>query len=498
MAKRTAIIDLGSNSMRMAIFERTSRWAFFTLGEYKSKVRLAQGGYEKDGRISEASMKKAVDSFGEFVQIAKSSNCRKIFAVGTSALRDAPNGKELIKEVNARYNINLKVINGKTEAIYGAVAATNLIAPYKNAITIDIGGGSTELALINEGNITKAISLDIGTVRLKELFYDNKNLDKLKFFLNKTIEKIPEDFKCKNIIAIGGSLRALSSAIISQSKYPLDVLHGFEYKFEQYYDFLEQIANSAVLDLNRFYIKKERFDTIREGAHIFLAVAKKICAKKIITSGVGVREGVFLSDFLRLSTDIKKSLTSTDIKIKANRFPNGLNPNLKSILDRYTQKEKSNITKYAKDIFMALKPLHNLDDAFSKHIITASKLCDIGAKIGFYSDHKNSAYIVLNSLNFGFTHEEKILIATIIGTNGKKNIYEYEKYKNLLPSENTIRWLSFMLYLAKALSINKSNLKLDFELDSQALKIKGAKELYLAKDEIKKLAKPDIFAITFS
>ena len=56
MAKRTAVIDLGSNSMRMAIFERTSRWAFFILGEYKMRVRLGEGGYEEGGMISQKSM----------------------------------------------------------------------------------------------------------------------------------------------------------------------------------------------------------------------------------------------------------------------------------------------------------------------------------------------------------------------------------------------------------------------------------------------------------
>ena len=96
MAKRTAVIDLGSNSMRMAIFERTSRLAFFILAEYKTKVRLGEGGYGSNNEISESSMEKALKAFSEFSNIIKSYKCNKILCVGTSALRDAPNANVLI------------------------------------------------------------------------------------------------------------------------------------------------------------------------------------------------------------------------------------------------------------------------------------------------------------------------------------------------------------------------------------------------------------------
>ena len=102
MAKRTAVIDLGSNSMRMAIFERTSRWAFFILGEYKMRVRLGEGGYEEGGMISQKSMQRALEAFLEFKSIAKSYKCSKILCVGTSALRDAPNAAELISMIKNR------------------------------------------------------------------------------------------------------------------------------------------------------------------------------------------------------------------------------------------------------------------------------------------------------------------------------------------------------------------------------------------------------------
>ncbi|MBE3605919.1 Ppx/GppA family phosphatase [Campylobacter sp. RM13119] len=480
MAKRTAVIDLGSNSMRMAIFERTSRWAFFILGEYKMKVRLGEGGYGSNNEISAQSLQKAYEAFSEFKNIAKSYKCGKILCVGTSALRDAPNSSELISLIRKKLDIGIKVIDGKKEATYGAIAANNLLSPIKEAVTIDIGGGSTELARISNSKIIDTISLDIGTVRLKELFAKNKS--EISTFVQNISKQIPPHFKSQNIIAIGGSLRAISTAIITKTNYPLNTLHGFSYKLSDQKNFIQSIINADYDDLNKFLIKKDRHDTIREGAQIFLTIANALEAKTVHTSGVGVREGVFLSDFLRPSL----------------KFPQNLNPSVKSLQDRFMPTANKNIIRYAKEIFLALAPIHELNESYLEHLLTAARLFNIGQEIGFYGDHQNSAYLVLNGLNFGFTHEQKTLIAAIIGTNGKKTVYEYERYKALLPKQEHVRWLSFILTLAKILDLNCSGTKLKFELIAHTLQIYGAKNLIMSKEEIKKLAKPELFAICFA
>ena len=268
---------------------------------------------------------------------------------------------------------------------------------------------------------------------------------------------------------------------MSKNLYPLSSLHGFCYKLSDEQAYIESIANVSVLELNKFPIKKDRYDTIREGAHIFLALAKALNAKNVITSGVGVREGVFLKDFLRPSI----------------KFPENFNPSVKSLQDRFILSCNKAVARYAKDIFVALKKLHGLNDSYLETLLIAAKLHNVGQEIGFYGDHKNSAYIILNALNYGFSHEQKALIAAVIGTNGKKNIYEFEKYKNLLPKAECVRWLSFILALAKALDITCEKLNLSFEFSGHTLKIEGAKEFAMAKEEIKKIAKPEIFAISF-
>src|SRR5660397_1492 len=88
MAKRTAIIDIGSNSARMVVYEKSSRFAFHLLTEVKSRVRIGEGAYKCEGLLQEVPMQRAFDALSDFVSIIKSLKCHKTFCVATSALRD--------------------------------------------------------------------------------------------------------------------------------------------------------------------------------------------------------------------------------------------------------------------------------------------------------------------------------------------------------------------------------------------------------------------------
>ncbi|CZE46779.1 Ppx/GppA phosphatase family protein [Campylobacter geochelonis] len=482
MSRRVAVIDLGSNSARMAIFERTSRLGFYILGEYKMKVRLGEGAYENEGVLQADAMQKCLAAFIEFKKLITRYKVNKVLAVGTSALRDAPNSKTFINMVK-KLGINLKVIDGDMEAYYGGFAASNLLFNLKEATTIDIGGGSTELAHIVNGKVVETLSLNVGTVRLKELFFDKKELKGLEAFIQETLNLVPKSFKCDNIIAIGGSLRAISSAIMQIKNYPLNIVHGFSYKYADFSDLIERISVAKTLELNQFPIKKDRYDTIRGGAYIFKKVVEFLGAKSVQTSGVGVREGVFLTNLIG----------------KNAKFPANFNPSLKSVQDRFIVDARPNIAKFAKGIFEVLSELHGIDESYKKDLITASKLLNIGLKIGFYSKHTHANYIILSTLNYGYTHKQKALIATIIKLHGKKSLEgeEFLKLNELLPPAKSVIWLGFMLELARVLD-EADTTNISFEFSNSTLQIYGLKDAIFVKDSVKKMLKPAIFAITFN
>lgn len=486
MSKKVAVIDLGSNSARMVIFERTSRLGFYIIGEFKSKLRLGSKSYETDGLIQNDGMQKGLQTFVEFKKLIKRYKVSKVLAVGTSALRDAPNSKDFINLISKKCSINLKIITGEEEAIFGAIAAINLLQPIKNATTIDIGGGSTELALIQSGRVKKAISLNIGTVRLKELFFDkdiSAKTNDMQNFINDILNNIPNDFKNENIIAIGGSLRAISNAIMENLNYPLKTVHNFSYNFNKYEDFITNIITAQEQQLQNMKIKKDRFDTINAGAFIFKNFVNFLGAKTIFTSGVGVREGVFLKNLMP----------------KNPKFPKNFNPSLTSILDRFNKEQGANVAKIAVKIFKTLKPIHNIEDVYINELQVAAKLCNVGNKISYYSMHNHTGYIVLNALNFGFSHKQKALISTIIQLHGKKSIQDSNDCKNLielLPNDNVVTWLSYILEMSKILDKSNEN-NILFELNNFNLEICGIKSDLIIKDNLKKLNKPTDFLIIF-
>lgn len=485
MAKRTAVIDIGSNSARIVVFEKTSHLAFHMIKEVKSQVRIGEGAYENGGVLQDIPLKRAFDALASFKNIIKTLKCHKILCVATSAFRDAPNSSEFTNKVKRELGIHIKIIDGIKEAYYGGIAAINHLKPIDEAVTMDIGGGSTELALIRENKIVDTISLDIGTVRLKELFLD-KHADEedLKAFVKKNVNALPKSFHTKKLIVIGGTTRYLSKLIMAKIKYPIQTVHAFEYRLGEHIDLINNIKNSQTTNLKDFGIKKDRIDTIREGLYIFDAISTKLKTEHVITSGVGVREGVYLSDLLRNTNHI---------------FNPTFKLSLKSIIDRFEIKDIQNnsAVKCSANLFDALEYIHQIDARYKKELEISAKLYNIGIKLNFYQKNLHGFYFILNNLNYGFSHREKILIAILIKYHMKKlpSSEDIAIYQDLLPDINIVNWLSFILSLTNCLHEDLVNANFEFEYKNHTLTIKSSKKLNLTKECIKKLAKPASFAI---
>jgi exopolyphosphatase/guanosine-5'-triphosphate,3'-diphosphate pyrophosphatase len=485
MAKITAVIDIGSNSARMIVCQKSSRYAFHIIHEAKSRVRISQDCYEHGGVLQEFAMQRAIKALQDFKEIAKSLKCKKILCVATSALRDAPNRQEFIHKVKKEVGINIKVIDGRKEAYLGGLAALNLLPMQDEAVTIDIGGGSTELALMQNGKIIQTLSVDLGTIRLKELFYDKKaNYRELESYIKEKLSLIPPIFKTKKAIAIGGTARAISKLLMPKD-YPLKTLHAYEYDLSSNVDLLKKISSSSILKLKKYNIKKHRIDTFREGVGIFVNVLEFLGIQRVITSGVGVREGVYLSDLLRSSNL---------------RFPQNFNPSLRSLSDRFLiNKEYANRLKIdALKLFDILKVKHKIDDRYKEELKAAAKLSSIGSSINYYRNNEHSFYLILNGLNYAYTHSQKLLIAFITLYQNKKLPKEehLSEYLGLLPQMSTVQWLSFILALSKCIHKNLSKVDYEFSFEEDTLTIKAKdKKCYLSSECIKELYKPFPIAI---
>ncbi len=486
MAKRTAIIDIGSNSVRMVLFERTSRFAFHLLHEVKSRVRISEAAYENGGNLQEAAMERAIRALRDFSAISDAYGVRKTLCVATSAVRDAPNRTAFIKRVRRELGINVKVIDGTREAYLGGIACANLLPP-GDAVTIDIGGGSTELALIRDGGVAETHSLDLGTVRLKELYFDRGDRAGAVACIDRALEALPK-CDCGHAFGIGGTFRALARSLLKKSRHPLRKMHGYRIdgeKMRRYLDAVLEAPDNA--SLKKLGIKKERYDVIRPGALILLRILRHLEISELTASGVGVREGLYLADLLRNSGD---------------RFPEHYNPSMRCLIDRYdvAPKQSQHLAATAKKLFDLMQGPLGIPERYRLETGIAARLCKIGTALHYYSHHQHSYYLAQTALEYGYTHEQIMLIATLVRFQKRKRPARehLEDYESLLPDTRTLEYLSFILSLADALlSHFPARNDLSFDFDGTCIGITSASPLYLPKEAVATLQRPKGISVTF-
>lgn len=482
MSKVTTIIDIGSNSMRMVVLQKSSRFSFSLINETKSRVKISEGCYENNGNLQDIPMQRAYESLKSFLNISHALKSRKIICVATSALRDAPNSKVFISRVQKELGLNIKVIEGEKEAYYGGVAALNLLHD-NTFITMDIGGGSTEFSFIRDGKIEKSISLNIGTVRIKELFFNKDDIEGAKKNILDNLKKIFElgiEIP-KKVVGIGGSIRAFSKIVMAKNDYPLDILHGYTYTVKDEVSLFNKIINARNNDdLKSVGVKKDRFDTIKEGTFIFKTILDELNIKEVVTSGVGVREGVYLTDLLRNSN---------------HKFPENFNVSVRSLLDRFQidEKQSAYLGSNAGKIFDVLKPMHNLDDKFRTLLVIASKLHSIGSTLNFYKSNDNAFDFILNGLNYDFLHKSRVVVAHTIKFSKKSlpSKSDILKYQELLPSLEVMQWMSFMISLNIAINQDLSRPKVEYVLNNNTLEIDLSNKSFLIQSNIDKLESPE-------
>ena len=481
MAKITTVIDIGSNSCRMVVFKKSSRFAFSLLNESKAKVKLAEGSYEFDGNLQEEPMQRTFETLQSFLKISKSLKSRKILCVATSALRDAPNKDKFKKRVFRELGLNIKIIDGKKEASFGAISAINLLH-LNSFLTVDIGGGSTEFALVIDKNIKQSISLDIGAVRINELL-NSDGKDATLLYIEKELSKLADivtNLGDYPIVTIGGTGRAVARAMMKQNTKLLNIIHGYEYSSNDLFELLNKIENINSKDeLKSLGIKSDRVDTIQSGSIILKSIINTIGHRQICTNGAGVREGVYLADLLRSS------------RLK---FPENFDMSVRSLTDRFSIDDKLsyNIYKSSKYLYKLLQTKHNLNDKYLDELLIASKLSTIGNFLSFYKYSQHSFNFILNGLNYGFSHHQRVLIAFIVKSSksslpSKSSI---EEYKDYLPSIDELKWLSFIISLS--ITLNS-----DFEGSDylQNIKLEDDKLIFqdlgfLIKENISKLETP--------
>lgn len=299
--KKLAVIDLGSNSIRMSIFEIYEDKSFCQIGNYRSMIKLSEGMSDDMCLRPEAQLR-AVNALLEYRQIMQNTNVSDLRAVATAAVRKAKNGQEFIDTVKRATGITIEVIDGETEAELDCLAVSEALG-CKNGVICDIGGGSTEFIAISDGKMQKpAISIPMGSRWITEKFFASgetlQAITEAKNYVAKQITSLPwlDKMQGASIVGIGGTLRSLAKYHMNDSsKLPISC-HEIQAAEIDY--LFNSIASASSMERKSMPgIGNERADIILGGLLPLMELKKVLCSPRLIIADVGVREGI-LYDYI--------------------------------------------------------------------------------------------------------------------------------------------------------------------------------------------------------
>lgn len=282
-----AVIDLGSNSVRMSVnsVDESGKWK--TLLKLRETVRLGQG--MADGFLDKEAMERVICALESFSLTAAAMDC-EITATATQAVRIAKNRDEFLTAVKERTGLSFRVLSGSEEARYSYLAVRGTL-PLDNGLLFDTGGGSTEIMLVKNGLLQKSVSTPCGAVMMTERYPQGG----LYAAVREIISSIPwiDEARGLTLYGIGGSARTLGG-LYNKSMPDIDELNGMELSpkaVNGIYRKIEQTPVERRADIEG--MDKSRADVILAGLTPLKALMDMLGSPKLVLCAYGVKEGVF-------------------------------------------------------------------------------------------------------------------------------------------------------------------------------------------------------------
>ncbi|MBQ8002460.1 MAG: hypothetical protein IJ297_03355 [Clostridia bacterium] len=292
MEKRIAVIDLGSNSVRMTINLLHDNGEWDVVLKKRSTVRLCEGmGIDKV--LKEDAMCRVIDALKDFCVLAKIDSCQTIVAIATAAVRNAVNRDIFIERVYRETGIRFDIISGEDEAYYSYLAVTKSF-PVKNGLVFDTGGGSTELILIKNGHMVHSASVPLGAVMLTEAFKGRSQAELYRHVVITlgSIDWIDEAVGC-DLYGVGGSAKTMGTLALKELK-SVDEIHGTAITYSKVSSIYQKVYSTPMsLRQNIPGMEKSRADIILAGIMPMKALMDMLGSKKCTVCSHGVKEGVF-------------------------------------------------------------------------------------------------------------------------------------------------------------------------------------------------------------
>lgn len=448
--ERYGIIDIGSNSIRLVIYEKTENGAFRVIDGNKRAARLSNKINEQ-GELSEAGIQELIDTINIFnIQMNYHHITNKV-AVATAAIRNATNTEQIVQAVAEATDLHIRVFSGEEEAEHGFIGMINSL-PIESGFLIDIGGGSTEITLFKNRKIVANHSFPIGCVSLNKK-YDSKNGLAQQDY-EKLVDDLIEQFNKFSwmksnahlpLICLGGTARSFAKIHQAEISYPYQQTHHYMINALEAERLFSSLSNLPYEERKKKAgLTKDRVDVIVPGLAILTTAFKYLQNTHYIICGAGLRDGIFMKLLFP-----ERPILDNPIQYSVN--------NLISLHNVIPKTHIKQVNEISLHLFDVLQDTLGLNAGHRKLLDIASQLYRIGGTIEYYDYNAHTFYVIVHSRLHGLTHSEILSIAAIAAFKSKNKMKSQLKPYSLLISENELLSLHQLgLLLQVSISLDRT------------------------------------------
>jgi exopolyphosphatase / guanosine-5'-triphosphate,3'-diphosphate pyrophosphatase len=444
---RTGIIDIGSNSIRLVIYEVTGQSAYRIIDESKESARLSER-IDSDGAMPLEDIMSIVHTLNHFKMLCEANRTAGIRAVATAAVRNASNSREIVEQLEQHTSITIEILSGDEEARLGFLGMINTI-DIRDGLVIDIGGGSTEVSLFLGRSLVHSVSFPFGSVNTTKKYSKNgevnpDDISKIRQMVQSALEKEPwiKGHHGLPLIGLGGTIRNVGKLDQRARKYSLPKTHFYHMDGPSVDRLLSELGPMPVEKRKKVDgMTNNRADIIVPGLVILQTIFFYAGASHYVISGTGLRDGLFFETLNSAQPQVGDVLEHSV-------------RNLLSLHPSIPLHHVEQVNILALKLFDDLQDLHHLSIRTRSYLHVASLLYRIGVTVFYYDYAKHTFYLIAHSRLYGLTHREVLICAMIASYKNKNRTRQlYLEHKDILTESDCqlIIRLGTLLHLAIAL-----------------------------------------------
>ncbi|MCP3772224.1 Ppx/GppA family phosphatase [Paenibacillus sp. MZ04-78.2] len=453
-SRRIGIIDIGSNSIRLAVNEQTTGGAYRVIGEFKESARLSQR-IGADGTLAQADIQVIVKVLSHFKRICHAHEVTEYRVAATAAIRNAANSQEILNTLRRESGFHVELLSGEDEARLGFLGMIQTM-DISDGFLVDIGGGSTEISLFRDRTLIRSVSFPFGAVNTTRKFapdgeFQEEQLQGIRQMVEDAIAREPWIRQSPGLplVGLGGGVRTLCKINQRKRKYSLPLTHNYTIpaaEVDELAAWLPLMPGEKRKKIDG--LSKDRYDIIIPGLLILQTIFQAAGASHYVVSGAGLRDGLFFESFYPVDTELKHM---------AERSAD----NLLALHSTAPRAHLSQVSRTALKLFDALTEAgkQRFDPRARLCLIVAAKLYRIGASLSYYQYPKHSFHMIAHTRIDGLTHREILICAFTASYKTKARTQQaVQHHKDILKNTDTdlIAKLGTLLKLAVALDISET------------------------------------------